>query len=66
VPPNIKFLKIFLKGLNMIILPVIWASFDFRPYKRLKIYFQNFYIVFKIKKYENKFKKQYKNSENKF
>ena len=50
----------------MIILPVIWASFDFRPYKRLKIYFQNFYIVFKIKKYENKFKKQYKNSENKF
>jgi len=44
----------------MIIIPVIWASFDFRPCKRLKIYFQNFYIVFKIKKYENKFKKQYK------
>jgi len=34
----------------MIIVPVIWASFDFRPCKRLKIYFQNFYIVFKIKK----------------
>jgi len=50
----------------MIIVLIIWASFDFRPCKTLKIYFQNFYIVFKIKKYENKFKKQYKNSENKF
>jgi len=33
----------------MIIVPVIWVSFDFRPCKRLKIYFQNFILFLKLK-----------------